>query len=82
MSYLATSKFRTSLHIGFGSWWLVTGVYFFKCRTEFDKKLKENKELGEIMNLIIKYRGTELEGQFQEKYHEKLMEMDKKAKYV
>ena len=49
---------------------------------EFNKKLEQNKELGEIMNLIIRYRGTELEEQFQTKYKEKLEEIDKKSKYV
>ena len=34
------------------------------------------------MNLIIRYRGTELEEQFQTKYKEKLEEIDKKSKYV
>jgi hypothetical protein len=45
-------------------------------------KLEQNKELGDLMNLIIKYRGTELESQFQMKYKEKLEEIDKKSKYV
>jgi hypothetical protein len=65
-----------------GSYLLVTGYYFVTCRMEFERKLKENKELTEIMELIIKYRGTELENQFQQKYKEKLIEMDKKAKYI
>jgi hypothetical protein len=44
--------------------------------------MEQNKELGEIMNQIIKYRGTELEGKLQEKYTEKMMEIDKKSKYI
>ena len=79
---MLTSKLRLSSHIGFGSLTVVTFGYFIKCRTEFDNKLKENAELGELMNLIIKYRGTELESKFQEKYTEKVREMDAKSKYV
>lgn len=65
-----------------GTYLVVSGAYFLNCRMEFEQKIKENKELGELMNLIIKYRGTELEQQFQQKYHEKLTEIDSKSKYV
>lgn len=65
-----------------GSFILVTAGYFANCRMEFDRKVKENKELSDLMNLIIKYKGTELEEQFQKKYSEKVMEMDAKSKYV
>lgn len=81
-SYLVTSKVKLASNIGMGSYLLISAGYFFNCRREFNKKLDENKELGEIMNLIIKYRGTELEEQFQKKYKEKLQEMDSKSKYV
>jgi hypothetical protein len=60
----------------------VTAVYFKICHDEFAKKMQENKEVGEIMELIIKYRGTEVEAKLKEKYKEKIEEMDKKAKYV
>ena len=49
---------------------------------EYEKKIAQNAELGDLMNLIIKYRGTELEEQFQKKYQEKVREMDSKSKYV
>jgi len=79
---LLTSKALLSSNIAVGSLTVVSFGYFFHCRTEFEKKLKENAELGELMNLIIKYRGTELESKFQEKYTEKVREMDSKSKYV
>ena len=82
LSYLFTSRAQLSSHIFFGTWTVVTFGYFHHCRTEFEKKLKENAELGELMNLIIKYRGTDLESKFQEKYTEKVREMDSKSKYV
>jgi hypothetical protein len=82
LSYLMTSRAWLSTHIATGSLTVVTFGYFIHCRTEFEKKLKENAELGELMNLIIKYRGTELESKFQEKYTEKMREMDSKSKYV
>jgi hypothetical protein len=65
-----------------GAYLVVTAGYFTKCRMEFNKKIEQNKELGEIMNLIIKYRGTDLEPQLQRKYSEKLQEMDPKSKFV
>ena len=80
--YLFTSKPRISAHTSVLTFLGVTGVYFKICRDEFEKKMKENKEIGEIMELIIKYRGTEVEAKLKEKYKEKLEEMDKKAKYV
>ena len=78
-SYLVTSKARIATHLTFGSCAAITGACFVQCRTAFDKKLKENAELGELMNLIIKYRGTELEGKFQEMYREKVKDMDSKS---
>jgi hypothetical protein len=68
--------------VAIGSWSIVTLGYFIKCRTEFDKKVAQNKELGDIMNMIIKYRGTDLEPKLQQKYNEKLQEIDKKSKYI
>jgi hypothetical protein len=65
-----------------GSFIAVTLGYFFVCRREFDVMMAKNKELGDIMNLIIKYKGTEMESKLQEKYSEKLKDLDKKAKYV
>lgn len=65
-----------------GSYLVVSAGYFANCRYEFNKQVEQNKELGDIMNLIIKYRGTELEEQFQKKYKEKLEEIDSKSKYV
>jgi hypothetical protein len=65
-----------------GSFAAITLGYFVKCRRDFDRKLAENKELGEIMNMIIKYRGTEMEAQLQKRYKEKMEEIDSKAKYV
>ena len=82
ITYLVTSRAKMASHVSFGSLWAITGVYFVHCKNEFDKKLKENAELGEIMNLIIKYRGTELEDKFQETYREKVKQMDSKSKYV
>ncbi len=81
-SYLATSKPHRSAKIGLATYLVVTCGYFVNCRMEFDEKLKQNKELGEIMNQIIKYRGTELEGALQEKYTEKMKEIDKKSKCI
>jgi len=49
---------------------------------EFNKQVEKNKELGEIMNMIIKYRGTDLEEQFQKRYQEKIQELDTKSKFV
>lgn len=77
-----TSKARVASNLAFGSFALVTVAYFTHCRMEFDKQVKQNKELGELMNMIIKYKGTELEEQFQKKYSEKLLEMDTKSKFV
>lgn len=82
LSYLLTSKTKLSTNIAGGTLTVVTFGFFINCRNEFEKKLKENAELGELMNLIIKYRGTELEAKFQEKYTEKVKEMDSKSKYV
>lgn len=82
VTYLATSRARIASHLTVGSFILVTGGYFVKCRREFDRMLEQNKELGELMNMIVKHRGTELEEQLQKKYKEKVEEMDKKAKYV
>lgn len=65
-----------------GSYLIISAAYFTQCRMEFNKKLEQNKELGDLMNLIIRYRGTDLEASFQEKYKEKLEEIDKKSKYV
>ncbi len=65
-----------------GSFLIVSAGFFTQCRLEFNKQVAQNKELGEIMNLVIKYRGTELEPQFQRKYNEKLQEMDPKSKFV
>ena len=82
VTYIATSRARLASHLTVGSFALVTAGYFYKCRKEFDEKLKQNKELGELMDMIIKYRGTEMEGQLQKRYKEKVEEMDTKAKYV
>ncbi len=71
-----------SANLAMGSYLLISGVYFVNCRMEYNKKIEQNTELGELMNLIIKYRGTELEGQFQKKYQEKVRELDTKSKYV
>ena len=71
-----------SANLAMGSYFLISGVYFVNCRMEYNKKIEQNTELGELMNLIIKYRGTELEGQFQKKYQEKVRELDTKSKYV
>jgi hypothetical protein len=65
-----------------GTFGIVSVGFFVNCRMEFNKKLEQNKELGELMNMIVKYRGTELEGQLQKRYQEKLIEIDSKAKYV
>ena len=81
-SYLVTSKANRSAQMGLGVYFLVTSGYYYNCRREFTEKMEQNKELGEIMNQIIKYRGTELEGKLQEKYTEKMMEIDKKSKYI
>ena len=81
-SYLITSKAHKSTKIGLGSFGAITMGYFINCRREFDAKLEQNKELGEIMNMIIRYRGTELENQLQEQYKKKLEEIDKKSKYI
>jgi hypothetical protein len=82
ISYLASSRAKTAANLTLGSFTAITLAYFFNCRREFDRKVKENKELGEIMNMIIKYRGTEMEEQLQKKYKEKMEEIDSKAKYV
>lgn len=82
LSYLVTSKYKVSSHVVAGTFLTVTGGFFVNCRMEFEKKVKQNKELGEIMNLIIKYRGTDLEQQLQQTYKEKLQEIDSKSKYV
>ncbi|RNA28860.1 cytochrome c oxidase 20 -like protein [Brachionus plicatilis] len=81
-SYLFTNKVKLASNVAMGSYLLVSAGYFANCRLEFNKKVSQNKELGDIMNLIIKYRGTELEEQFQKKYKEKLEEIDSKSKYV
>lgn len=82
VTYLVTSRAKLAANLAMGSYLIISGVYFANCRIEFNKKLEQNKELGDLMNLIIRYRGTELESQFQTKYKEKLEEMDKKSKYV
>ncbi|CAF1008486.1 unnamed protein product [Brachionus calyciflorus] len=81
-SYLVTSRVKLASNVAMGSYLLISAGYFANCRYEFNKKIAQNKELGDIMNLIIKYRGTELEAQFQQKYKEKLEEIDSKSKYV
>lgn len=81
-SYLVTSRVKLASNVAMGSYLCISAGYFINCRREFNKKVEQNKELGDIMNLIIKYRGTELEGQFQKKYQEKLEELDSKSKYV
>jgi len=81
-AYLATSRVKLAANIAMGTYLAVSAGYFTNCRIEFNKKLSQNAELGEIMNLIIKYRGTELEGQLQKKYNEKLQEIDPTSKYV
>lgn len=82
LSYLFTSRMKFATNAAFGSFFLVTAVYFTNCRIEFNRTVEQNKELGELMNMIVKYKGTELEEQFQKKYSEKLMEMDTKSKFV
>lgn len=81
-SYLVTSRARLASNLAMASYLVISAGYFANCRIEFNQKLEQNKELGELMNLIIRYRGTELEEQFQTKYKEKLEEIDKKSKYV
>ena len=70
-SYLVTSRAKLASHVAMGSYMLISAGYFVNCRMEFNNKLEQNKELGDLMNLIIRYRGTELESQFQMKYKEK-----------
>jgi hypothetical protein len=82
VSFLVTSKSLLSSHLAMGTFGIVSVGFFVNCRMEFNKKLEQNKELGELMNMIVKYRGTELEGQLQKRYQEKLIEIDSKAKYV
>ena len=79
---MITSKSRTASNFAVGSFMAITVGYFINCRRDFEAKLQQNKELGELMNMIIKYRGTDMEAQLQKKYKEKVEEMDKKAKYV
>lgn len=81
-TYLVTSRANRAAQFGLGAYLCVTVGYFGQCRKEFDEKVKQNKELGEIMNQIIKYRGTDLELSLQEKYKDKMMEIDKKSKYI
>ena len=82
VTYIATNKPLRAFKVSVGSFSVITLGYFVKCRIEFNKKVEQNKELGQIMDMIIKYRGTELESQFQQRYTEKLKEMDTKSKYV
>ena len=77
VSYLATSKAKMSANIGMGTYLAVSAGYFFVCRRDYDQKIAQNKELGDLMNLIIKYRGTELEQQLQQRYKEKCEEFSK-----
>jgi hypothetical protein len=65
-----------------GSFLTISSAYFITCRMEFNKQVEKNKELGEIMNMIIKYRGTDLEEQFQKRYQEKIQELDTKSKFI
>ncbi len=81
-SFIATNKAHKSAMVGIGTYFFVTCGYYYNCRAEFEEKIKHNKELGDIMNQIIKYRGTELEGALQEQYTEKMKEIDKKSKYI
>lgn len=77
VGYLVTSKARLAANIGMGTYLAVSAGYFFVCRRDYDNKIAQNKELGDLMNLIIKYRGTELEQQLQQRYKEKCEEFSK-----
>ncbi len=78
LTYLVARKPKYTTHVGMGTYMVVTAVYFVQCRRDFDKKVAQNKELGDLMNMIIKYRGTELETQLQQRYKEKCNEFTNK----
>lgn len=81
-TYLLTSRSKYALHATFLTFFGVSTVYFKLCQDEYRAKLKENEQIGEIMNLIVKYRGTEMEGKLKEEYKERVSRLDEKSKYV
>jgi hypothetical protein len=81
ISYFWKGKARLSFNLTFLSYSLIMFASFVKCQNDFQKKAKCNKELAELMSLIYKYRGTELEEQFQQKYKEKVQELDRLVVY-
>ncbi len=82
LTYLVTSRSRWAIHSSFITYFGVSVVYFKICYDEYKHTLKQNKEVGEIMDLIVKYRGTEMEDKLREQYKDKVSRMDVKSKFV
>lgn len=80
--FLLTSNSKRAVWTFTGTFLVVSNVYFKLCYDEFQERIKENKEVNELMQMLVKYRGTEIEEKLKIKYKEKLEEIDKKAKFV
>lgn len=82
ITYLLTSQPLKAVHGSFITLFGVGSYYFITCYNDYKKKLKENKEVGEIMDLIVKYRGTEMEENLKREYIDRIKKMDDKSKFI
>lgn len=60
-SFFRTSRPQRSVHIGFGTFFVVTLGYWFACRYNYSKQKFEMMKLQSALQKHALYEGTELE---------------------
>ncbi|XP_030370462.1 cytochrome c oxidase assembly protein COX20, mitochondrial [Scaptodrosophila lebanonensis] len=61
LTFLGTSRPHFSTHVGFGSFFCGTIVYWFGCRYQWSVRRFEQRQLQEAMRQQAMYEGTETE---------------------
>ncbi|KAL7729958.1 hypothetical protein ACLKA6_009260 [Drosophila palustris] len=61
LTFLGTSRPHLSTHVGFGSFFCGTIVYWMACRYQWSLRRFEQQQLREAMRLQSQYEGTQKE---------------------